>query len=170
MIRKEVKRMKLYSENQTANRRRAVTRWRLGLLVFCALALSACIWMMCHTGTGNAARFFWSCLILFTLSGWLVILARQLVILPHLRTAAHESGILHSEEKPVSYRGILTRAGVWFTLPSSITLMKYTLVTQSGETVSLCSEKSRVKLLPEDGAEVTVTTVRGFITEVDHEA
>lgn len=162
--------MKLYTEKQTARRARAVMLWRVSLLALCALSIFALIGVILRVGTGNAVASFWACLILFTLTGWIVILARELILLPMKRVIAHERGILRSRESPEAHIGVLTRAGMWFTLPASITLMKLTLITENGENVRLSVEKSRLKLLPKDGTRVKVVSVRGFITEVEHES
>ena len=170
MIDTEVKYMKLYSEKQTACKNRKLLLWRILLPLFSIAALAVCACIVLHTKTGNAARSFWSCLSVFTLGGWFVILVRMLRLLPIKRVIAHEKGILNSIESPAEHIGVLTRAGVWFTLPSSITLMKLVLLTDDGEKVNLSVEKSRMKLLPKDGTRVKVASVRGFITEVEHEA
>lgn len=170
MISTEVNDMKLYSKEQTAKRRRAVQLWNVVLPVFCALCLAFCLHVILHVRTGNASASFWACLIPFTLAGWTVILARSLRVLPLKRLAAHEESILVSAENAGKYEGVLTRTGTWFSLPSSITLVKYALTAEDGTTVNLSAEKSRVKLLPADGTRVKVSAVRGFITEVTHEA
>lgn len=161
--------MKYYSEQQTAKKRRCVTRIRTVLVLLCLSALAACLYLMLHVTTGNAARSFWFCLILFALSGWIVITLREVLLLPLKRVIAHEEGILKNAEVPAQYSGTLTRTGLWFTLPSSITLMKLTLTSEDGESVNLSVERSRMKLLPADGTRVKLSAVRGFVTEVRHE-
>ena len=162
--------MKYYSEQQTAGKKRAVTKIRIAFILFCLLAAAACLYLMLHVTTGNAARSFWICLILFTLAGWTAIAVREALLLPMKRVIAHEEGILKSTDAPARYAGTLSRTGLWFTLPSSITLMKLTLTTEDGESVNLSAEQSRIKLLPADGTRVKLSAVRGFITEAEHEA
>lgn len=99
--------MKYYSEQQTAKKRRCVTRIRTVLVLLCLSALAARLYLMLHVTTGNAARSFWFCLILFTLSGRIVITLREVLLLSLKRVIAHEEGIL---KKRGSTRSIFRHA------------------------------------------------------------
>lgn len=130
----------------------------LGLVV---LALAVCIYLCTLVTTANAQTLLFTCIAVFTLSGWACMLLLYFAHAPAKAQAVHIGGMFSAESE--TFEGVLTVHKESFRIPKSVTVRKATLETAEGP-LALSVSAGLVHQLPKNGSTVRVTTVRRYIT------
>ncbi len=151
----------LYSHEAAAAWKKKAEQRGCLILVLALAALFVCILLCTKVNTLNVTRMLYTVMIISTLAGWAVMFLWVYAYRPARARSAHMKGILAGEQE--MYEGTLRRTGESFAIPGSVVVKKVEL--RKGEQVTLLhADSALIKLLPPDGTNVQLVTVRKFIT------
>ena len=158
----------LYSSEETERRAASARAFRLAAWIVGGTALAVCMALCCLVTTGNAARVFRAVVAVSAVGGWAVILLLRLGYFPASAEARHAEGILNGPRETLE--GRLTVSDRAFTIPKSVRV-RAARIEQGERAVPAQVDERLAGWLPENGAEVRLITVHGFIAayEVRHE-
>ena len=151
--------VELYGDAELARLKRRIARWRAELWALAAAALAACVGMIVHTNTGNAARMEQAVIAVSTLAGWIVLYGGIFGVSARRRELGHAQ-MLRAEERQ-TVRGTVTVTAERVVIRRSITARRVE-VRENGETRRLLVCEPRAAALAAAGASV-LYTAHGYV-------